>query len=544
MRYSSFEIFSLITCCVCLLTVQAQVKDSIADALKLQIEEATSDTLRINLKLDLSGRVALFNMDEAIAIVKDVEEDIKNIDKNSSFYKKTKGTVLRSLANAETTKENWANALDYQFQTVKHYIKINDSIGLGIAYTGLSSIYLKLEDLLASEKYIRKALKIQKYNSTPDQYAYSYIKLGHIYFAKKELDSAVIAFNKAKKIDTTKQRALIVESNLSSVYKAQNKYEKVLEINKRTLKLTNPKDFNDMGVRYGNLAHTYGLLEDWNNALKAVDSCIYFYESIGKKRQLELAYNFKADCLHNLGRYKEAYNAQAIYKIYSDSVNNLEEHKRITKLDLNYKFNKEREIADLKLQNEASKKQLYLVLLVVALLSGALIIFFIRKNTKQKLSLKEAEKLNADLALANRETELKKVVIENSLKEEVIKQTIDEVKNVIAINDKTEREQALKSIRASLLSEQSSQKTTSTLQSYLDKTSIDFKVLLDSEFSQLNANEKQLLSLMKLDLNATEISKLTNTTVAAVKSSRYRIRKKLNLDSKADIIAFLETKKN
>ena len=82
MRYSSFKIFCLITFCACLLTVRAQVKDSIADALKLQIEEADSDTLRINLKLDLSGRVALFNMDEAIAIVKDVEKDIKNIDKN------------------------------------------------------------------------------------------------------------------------------------------------------------------------------------------------------------------------------------------------------------------------------------------------------------------------------------------------------------------------------------------------------------------------------------------------------------------------------
>ena len=43
-----------------------------------------------------------------------------------------------------------------------------------------------------------------------------------------------------------------------------------------------------MGVRYGNLAHTYGLLEDWKNALKAVDSCIYFYKSIGKKQQLKL----------------------------------------------------------------------------------------------------------------------------------------------------------------------------------------------------------------------------------------------------------------
>ena len=73
-----------------------------------------------------------------------------------------------------------------------------------------------------------------------------------------------ICFNKAKTIDTTKRRALIVESNLASVYKAQKKYNKALEINKRTLKLVDPKDYAQMGVRYGNLASTYGLLKDWD----------------------------------------------------------------------------------------------------------------------------------------------------------------------------------------------------------------------------------------------------------------------------------------
>jgi hypothetical protein len=46
---------------------------------------------------------------------------------------------------------------------------------------------------------------------------------------------------------------------------------------------------------------------------------------------------------------------------------------------------------------------------------------------------------------------------------------------------------------------------------------------------------------MKMDLNTTEIGKLQNNTVAAIKPSRYRIRKKLGLDSKQDIIAFIDS---
>jgi len=131
------------------------------------------------------------------------------------------------------------------------------------------------------------------------------------------------------------------------------------------------------------------------------------------------------------------------------------------------------------------------------------------------------------------------VVVENSVREEIIKNTLDEIKQVISLENEKERQATLRSLSASLLSEKVSQKTSSTLQAYLDEISIDFKVVLDTHFPQLKANEKELLCLMKMGLNTTEISKLQNNTIAAIKSSRYRIRKKIGLDSKQDIIAFI-----
>ncbi|WP_299215056.1 hypothetical protein [uncultured Dokdonia sp.] len=131
------------------------------------------------------------------------------------------------------------------------------------------------------------------------------------------------------------------------------------------------------------------------------------------------------------------------------------------------------------------------------------------------------------------------MVVENSVREEIIKNTLDEIKQVISLENEKERQATLRSLSASLLSEKVSQKTSSTLQAYLDEISIDFKVVLDTHFPQLKANEKELLCLMKMGLNTTEISKLQNNTIAAIKSSRYRIRKKIGLDSKQDIIAFI-----
>ena len=65
-------------------------------------------------------------------------------------------------------------------------------------------------------------------------------------------------------------------------------------------------------------------------------------------------------------------------------------------------------------------------------------------------------------------------------------------------------------------------------------------MILDTNFPELNDKEKELLCLMTLGLNATQISKLQHTTVSAIKSTRSRIRKKMDVGSKEDIIEFVK----
>jgi DNA-binding CsgD family transcriptional regulator len=91
-----------------------------------------------------------------------------------------------------------------------------------------------------------------------------------------------------------------------------------------------------------------------------------------------------------------------------------------------------------------------------------------------------------------------------------------------------------------LLSENEQQVSTTSVQTYLDHVNLEFKVNLDIHFPMLKQKEKDLLSLMKLGLNAGDIKTIQNTTLASVKSSRYRIRKKLGLNSDEDIILYIE----
>ncbi|WP_219008634.1 hypothetical protein [Aquimarina litoralis] len=541
----------VVLCCFSFLTQSQTVKkDSISEALKQQIKQAKSDSLRINGKLDLAGRMARFNLDTAVVIIKDVQKEIEKLDQNSAFYKKTKFTVLKSFAAVESIRGNFSNALEQQLKAVNYSIEIKDSISLGIVYGELAYTYRGLKDLTNAEKYYRLAFKIQEKHSTPRNFALTHHSLGFIYIKTKKLDSALFMFERAKKINPTKNNILTAESNIATVYKAQKKYDKALETNKRFIKLSDPNNYPRMGIAYANLASTYGFLEDWEKALKAVDSSIYYNKFLEKKLQLVRAYKFKAEALHHLEKYKEAYTYQALYKVYFDSVNNVAEQKRITELELNHKFDKEREIAAVELTNEKSKKTLYVVLFLVAIIAGVITLLLVRKNNKQRLQLaqkelelKEVEKLKSDLALANRENELKKVVIENSITEEVLNKTLDDIKEIITFQNEKERQVALRSLSADLLSEKSSQKSVSNIKTYVDQVHMDFKIYLDTNYPILTPKDKELIYLMKAGLSSSQISKVLNTTLPAIRSNRYRLRKKLNLSSSEDIIEFLDQKK-
>lgn len=140
--------------------------------------------------------------------------------------------------------------------------------------------------------------------------------------------------------------------------------------------------------------------------------------------------------------------------------------------------------------------------------------------------------------MVTKDKELKNAVIENSLRQEILNNTLGEIREIIKLENEKERKLALKSLSASLLSEKVTKVT--DLKSYMDTVGMDFKVILDNKFPNLKEKEKELLCLMTLGLNATEISKLQNTTISAIKSARSRIRKKIGVDSKQDIIEFIK----
>ncbi len=524
----------------------AQSHDSIANQLKDKIENATTDSTRLRFQIDLAKQLLASNVDTTRIILKDVLRTVKT--KKGVYYQSAKAAALNYLGILDTKESKTEEALASYLEALDLSQNLQDSTNIGLTFHNLGMFYRRQKEYNKAKQYLKKSIHIKENLVDVEDLALSHHMLAVTYYQNKQLDSCRFHIAIVKDLPCSDLRKSKANGSLALLYYSNKEYDKAIQIYKENISISKKaKDLNELSVSYLNVAVLYNALQQYDTAVPYLDSAIAEAKKIKNNGLLRTQYYSKSNLNETRGAYEQALQDYKIYKMYNDSINNTEKTKRITELELNYKFDKEKQASELRLENETSKKQLYLLLFVIATILGGIIFWLTRKNAKQRIALsneelatEQLEKVKAELALVTKEKELKNAVIENSLRQEVLSKTLGDIKEIIKLENEKERKTALQSLSASLLSEKATKTNITDLKSYIDTVSMDFKVILDNKFPDLKEKEKELLCLMTLGLNATEISKLQNNTVSAIKSARSRIRKKIGVDSKQDIIEFIK----
>jgi DNA-binding CsgD family transcriptional regulator len=73
----------------------------------------------------------------------------------------------------------------------------------------------------------------------------------------------------------------------------------------------------------------------------------------------------------------------------------------------------------------------------------------------------------------------------------------------------------------------------------LKATHADFYSRLSKEFPELSPNEMKLCAFLKLNLSSKEISQITLKNEHSIKIARYRLRLRLGLSRKDNLVMFL-----
>ncbi|OJJ18436.1 hypothetical protein BKI52_22720 [marine bacterium AO1-C] len=273
---------------------------------------------------------------------------LKNDPRLSETYLKISGVLTRQGA--------YSQALDYGLQTLTIREKVGDQVRLKSAYNNLGVIYYYLQNYPKSLEYYEKTLNINlqlglKYRATINR-----INIGYVYYQLKNYPKALEYFNQALLV----MQALKNKPGIASCYfaigevqVAQQKYdEALLQFKKAEVIEGNNNDSQARISVY--LGRIYYAQKKYTQAVQALTKGLSLAQRIKSLAQQNKAYEVLAETYDALGKHQLAYQNYRLFKQTADSLTNEELTKRITRLEGEYQFAKEKD----SLQYIQQKKQL------------------------------------------------------------------------------------------------------------------------------------------------------------------------------------------
>jgi signal transduction histidine kinase/DNA-binding response OmpR family regulator/uncharacterized protein HemY len=334
---------------------------------------------------------AQFYIKEAIKIAKEknaFEELSRAYMTLGEFYKNNKAYALALDCYLKTDSIHADHQLDRNF--------------LGENFMHLGQLYYELKLFNQAEKNFTAAKS--NFDETKNELGqmHAIYKLGDAYFLKKDYNQALLRYQKAhdfyKKINFIENFS---DTNLSigKVYVEQKKHKIALNHFNTALALQKENN-NYQGMANSNIyiGDVYFRLEDYQNAekhylqaLKLVD--YYNINNLKNNLYVKLAKNYS-----KTKNYSEASKYYDLNELIKDSISILNENQQIFELETKHQTdNKQKEIKLLSTQNELGKKQkyIYISLLGLLVLIGAIIFYAYRNKIKTAQQLNELNELKS-----------------------------------------------------------------------------------------------------------------------------------------------------
>ncbi len=416
---------------------------------------------------------------------------LKNLNQAESYFLKASalakvnkygsGTAkARSLLGSCFEKRGlYLKALTFQQESLDSYQRLNDSIGIAYVKNNIGSIYEDLEEFEKAQKYFFEAHK-----------------------QLKDGESEVL---------------INVLNNIGDIYRKTGKYKDGEVYTKESLRL-GLKINNQFNVAsaYKDLSKTYTFLGHHVKALAMLQKSNEVKESIVSEQ--------------NLSRMN------ALQTIYDTK-------------------QKEIQIKDLLQENRINKSQQKLLLVVlgafVIIVGIAYLYFLIKRKEQQRIQEYKQRTLQVELE--------KKVVEEKKLQQEVqlkaaalsryslhlaqknkilsdLSQTLSNMVNRKNIDLKAKLKGLIKEIDFDLAQEQEWKE----FMTFFKDIHPEYEKKISAIAKEaLSPAELRLGILLRLNLSSKEIASILRVTPDSVRVARYRLRKKLPIDAKVDLIKFL-----
>ena len=437
--------------------------------------------------------------------------ELSNYEKSSEYFfeglrlfeqindKEGISKLLSDIGSVNFHQYNYNKALEYYFRSLNIAKEIKDRVGIARGLNNIAAVYEAMQDYEKAGKYFQEASEINRELGNKLWEGINYLNLGTVRLNLKDYDGSYKRFQQALSIFTELQSIILqarCHLNLANYFIETNDPDQGME-------------FATMALKEGQAQNLKQIIHD------AADIIQKTYLQKGDK--------------------ENAYKYVVLQYQIKDSLVLMENKAELTKLELQYEFDKKEQIK----QIEQQRKDRIVLIIIISLLSGLIVIILIlaRLRVKAKNSLLKQQRLEHELEFKNKE--LATNVMSLMKKNEVLS----------AISDKliTIKNQAVKDETKDAINRISKEIQKTTEEEIFEEFELRFKQVhsdfydkLLQRFPDLSPSEQRLCAFLRLNMTTKEISELTGQQPSSLETARYRLRKKLGItNSQVNLITFL-----
>ncbi len=314
----------------------------------LEIVEELGDKKGIVTRLNNIGGIFKHQGNYPLAL-EYFHKSLKISEENN--YKQGIVNCLIIIGNVHSAQGNYPLTLECFQKSLDTSKEIGDKLGIAFSLNNIGIIHERQGNYPQALDYYRRSLKIKEKLEYKSGIGSTLNNIGIIHERQGNHPLALDYYQQSLKIkEELGEKSGIARrlKNIGHIYDAQGKYPRALEYYQRSLKIS--EEIGDkfvIGEVNSMLGSLYLKKHNYNKALS------YTLNSLNIAKELEALHNLKdiykqlADIYEATQNYKLAFKSYVLYKQHSDSIFNKENIRKITGLEYQYEFDKEKQAIQL-----------------------------------------------------------------------------------------------------------------------------------------------------------------------------------------------------
>ncbi|WP_300564977.1 tetratricopeptide repeat protein [Flavobacterium sp.] len=416
------------------------------------------------------------------------------------------GILIGNLGNLQRHIGNYKKSLELLTEAKKHFQNTNDLSELANANANIASLLIVTEH---EQEAIKILIPIIKDKGTKQKKkAILLINLGAIYSKLKKYDIAVNYYLEALSIlkleKNMEKTEMLTYQNLAESLIKMKQYDKALFYNEKSEKMLVNSDSNLLKANlYLLYSEIYEGKLEFNKAYKNLESHLK-YKDLSDKAKATLKFE-------NIETLNKLANQKLDLQIKEQKIRLLENEKFVTRIRI-----------------------FFLILLIIGILLISVLLIKKQRSKVKTLSHvidQTEDKLEFTL------TKTDKMVLNIVKNNDFIERFKDSLKQVQTQTKDAESKAELGKL---LLEFQNFKLINDNKDELFNQVDAQFSYKLEKAYPSLTEEEQKICVLIYLNLKNKDMATILNLSLRSVENCRYRIRKKMDLDSNDSLSSVLQ----